>query len=525
MAKTRHQKLHAQMALMAASMNDFFNKLHFLLNQVPRDDYWRHGKLGIRPLSQRTLATLERVSSSAHDAFFSRHITATSGHFTSSSFDLKSSSRASQVLEISRTPHKKRNADFVQKAFYQALLYCCDESELGTHTWFQEEEACDSFTHQLRSISAINHEEFILESNLSRHPYPIFQDAIHDWKTNPDCPDIMEKGFTKTISPNNPASIGNIAQAQKYRKYPFTQKLPDEIKTFSALCHSLTDVNCPDTIENEFNAAISPHEPSANSTIAQAWEYVKKTLKEGNHRKIEKFLQLYLSLLEETIFHQVPWSSQQKYYWLKEWEGKLFGSSPSTPRNAPGRWQQGNALDYIKAAKLIRYFVENFLKNSKDLKSAEVACILWLMLWCAYHHLNDIKEIDVINLSTDNFLSGGKLKLRSHSFTISQGLLNLLTPLFGTGDGAREKKIFSHIRNEKALTRALEEASKVVLGNDKMPITPGAFLNFPHIWPEMHLSRKVRESMRNARHIIEPKLPEKYVTEAKKIILRISSKL
>lgn len=525
MAKTRHQKLHTQMALMAASMNDFFNKLHWLLGQVPRDDYWRHGKAGIRPLSKRTQATLELVSSTAHGTLFFKHITATSDHFTSSTNDLKSNSRASQAFGISRTPHRKRNTDFVQKSFYQALLYCCDESELGTHTWFQEEETCDSFTHQRRSISAIYYEESILESNLARHPYPIFQDAIHAWKTHPDCPDRMEKGFTKTVSPNNPASAGVKAQAQKYRKYPFTQKLPDEIKTFSALCHSLTGFNCSDTIENEFNAAISPHEPSANSTIAQAWEYVKKTLKEGKHRKIEKFLQLYLSLLEETIFHQVPWSNQQKYYWLKEWEDKLFGSSPSTPRDAPGRWQQGNALDYIRAAKLIRYFVENFLKNPKDLKSAEVACILWLMLWCAYHHLNDIKEIDVINLTTDNFLANGKLKLRGHSFTISQGLLNLLTPLFGTGCGAREKRIFTHIMNEKALARALEGASKTVLGNDEMPITPGAFLIFPHIWPGMHLSRKGRESMRNARHIIEPKLPEKYVAEAKKIISRIGSKI
>lgn len=523
MAKTRHEKLRDQMVVVVANMNAFFQDLHLLLLLLPNNYYWKYGKLGLRPLTSRTQNVLNLVDSVTRNTFFSKIASGNNDCFHISRTDLQNNSQATKVIGISRVPRKQNDKAFVEKCFYQALLYCCDYTELGAHNWFQEENTCDSFTHQLRSISAIYHEEFILESNLTRHPYPIFQDAIHAWKTNPDCPDIMEKGFTKTISPNNPTSTGIIAQAQKYRKYPFTQKLPDEIKTFSALCHSLTDVNCPDTIENEFNAAISPHEPSANSTIAQAWEYVKKTLKEGKHRKIEKFLQLYLSLLEETIFHQVPWSSQQKYYWLKGWEDKLFGSSPSTPRDAPGRWQQGNALDYIKAAKLMRYFVENSLKNPKDLKSAEVACILWLMLWCAYHHLNALKEIDVINLTTDNFLANGKLKLRGHSFTISQGLLNLLTPLFGTGCGAREKKIFSHIRNEKALTRELEEASKVVLGNDEMPITPGAFLNFPHIWPGMHLSRKVRESMRNARHIIEPKLPEKYVAEAKKFISRIRS--
>lgn len=121
MAETRHQKLHTQMALMAASMNDFFNKLHWLLSQVPRDDYWRHGKAGIRPLSQRTLTTLELVSSTAHSAFFSRHITATSGHFTSSSNNLKSSSRASQAFGISRTPHGWERDWKSEASFFKSL--------------------------------------------------------------------------------------------------------------------------------------------------------------------------------------------------------------------------------------------------------------------------------------------------------------------------------------------------------------------------------------------------------------------
>lgn len=81
------------------------------------------------------------------------------------------------------TNYKKRNADFVQKLFYQALLFCCDESELGTQ-WFQEEEACDSISHQLDSISLILKEEFILKSNLDRHPYPIFSrcNLSLEWK-------------------------------------------------------------------------------------------------------------------------------------------------------------------------------------------------------------------------------------------------------------------------------------------------------------------------------------------------------
>lgn len=463
MAKTRHQKLHAQMALMAANMNDFFNKLYWLLNQVPRDNYWRHGKAGIRSLSQRTQATLGLVASTAHGAFFSKHITAASGYFSSPS-NLKNSSRVSQVLGISRTSYKKRNADFVQKSFYQALLYCCDESELGAHTWFQEEETCDSISHQLSSISAVCHEEFILNGNLARHPYPIFQDAIHAWN-------------------------GGSYRLSK--------------------------------IESKLDKAISLHEPPAVSTVTIAWKHVKKILREGKHRGIEKFLQLYLSLLEETMFHQMSWSDQQKYYWLKEREDKLFGNVPSNTGNAPGRWQQGNAIDYIKAAKLIHYFVEDFLQNPKNTESGELSCILWLMLWCTYHHINDIRVNDVINLTTDNFLKGGKLKLRGHSFAISKGLLNLLTLLFGTGCGTREKRIFTNIRNEKALTRALQEASKIALGDDEIPITPSAFLHFPHIWPGSHLSKRVRESMRNARHIIEPVLPENYIIEAKKILSSI----
>lgn len=464
MAKTRHQKLHAQLALMAASMNNFFNNLHWVLSQVPRDDYWEHRKAGTRPLSKQTQAILELVASTAYGAFFSKHITATSGHFTSSS---KCSSRTCQAIGISRTPHKKRNADFVQKSFYQALLFCCDESELGAHTWFQEEEAGDSISHQLNSISALQYEEFILKGNLDRHPYPIFQDTIYAWNE------------------------------ESYRLSKMESKLKE---------------------------AISLQEPPAVSTVALAWEHVKKVLREGKHRRIEKFLQLYLSLLEETIFHQILWNDQQKYYWLKEWEDKLFGNVPSNPGNAPGRWRQGNAIDYIKAAKLILHFVEVFLENPKNTESGEIACILWLMLWCAYHHLSEIRVSDVINLTTDSFLKGGKLTLRGHSFAISKGLLNLLTPLFGTGYGIRERKIFTHVRSEKALTRALEEASKTVLGDDEIPITPGAFLNFPHIWPGSHLSKKVRESMRNARHIIEPKLPENYIREAKKMLSCITTK-
>lgn len=464
MAKTKRQKLYERIGLMAADTNDFFNKLHWLLNQVPRDDYWRYGKAGLRPLSQLRQTRLVVIDSTAHSAFSSKHYTA--DHLTSSLSDSKSNLKASQVLGISRVPHRERNADFVQKCFYQALLYCCDESELGSHIWFLEEEACYSFTHQLDSIFAVWHEEFILNGNLERHPYPIFQDAIHAWNEG------------------------------SYRL---------------------------GRIESKLNEAISLHTPPAVSTVIQAWEHVKKTLREGKHRRIEKFLKLYLFFLEEVIFHQIPWSNQQKQCWLKAQEDNLIKNSPPNPRPSPGRWPQGNSIDYAKAAKFLLYFVENFLRNPNDLKSAEIACILWLMLWCAYHQFNDIKESDIIDLTTDNFLGNGKLKVLKHSFKVSQGLHKLLAILFGEGTGAHVQRIFTHVTNQKMLTRALEEASKVILSHDDVPITPGAFLNFPHIWPGTHLSRRVRESMRNARHIIEPKLPEKYIIEAKKILSRITT--
>lgn len=451
MAKTRHQKLHAQMTLMATDMNNFFNKLHWLLNQVPIENYWRHGKAGIRPLSQQTQTTLELIASAA------------SSYFTSCSYDLKSNC---QALGISRMPHKKRNADFVQKSFYQSLLHCCDEPELGTHTWFQEEEACDSISHQLDSISAISHEEFVLNGNLGRHPYPIFQDATYAWNGN---------------------------------------------------SHRLSK------IEGKQNEAIVLHEPPAKSTVALAWEHVKKILREGKHRRIEKFLKLYLSKLEEVIFQQIPWNDRQKQYWLNSWEDKLFKNSLPNHCSPPGRWQQGNSIEYAKAAKLLLYFVESFLQTPNDSKSAEVACILWLMLWCAYHKLTDIRERDIINLTTGDFLNNRKLKIRGHSFEVSEGLYKLLSILFGEGRGIRAQRIFTRVKNEKMLIRALEEASKIVLGHDEAPITPGAFLNFPHIWSGAHLSRQVRESMRNARHIIEPKVSEKYISKAKKILSNITT--
>ena len=119
MAKTRHQKLHAHMKQMAVSMNDFFNKLHMILNQVSEDYYWRFGQAGTHPVSQRTQVTSILVDSLAYNAFFSRQISVDTGSLKSTFYDLKNTTRTCHVVGISRIPFKDRNADFVQKSFYQ----------------------------------------------------------------------------------------------------------------------------------------------------------------------------------------------------------------------------------------------------------------------------------------------------------------------------------------------------------------------------------------------------------------------
>lgn len=337
----------------------------------------------------------------------------------------------------------------IKTARDRAVLYCPSKSELGyLPDWWKEEDTEDSVSQQLLAIEILATERRQIRVNLRQDPTPTFLRAFANWKHDPNCPDTIEKNIKKRL-------------------------------------HDLR--------------------PTSGQTTSDAWEITRRLIRKRSALELSAFLRIYLTKLEEQVFLRIPWNPTQRKSWLTEWENRLFKANPKSNASRPDRWQHGTIIDVATAATFIQYFAKQFISPPYDQASGEIACILLLFIAHGHPPQNSPYGVEtlVLGLYRDNVLSHQRVKIGKNTITISKGLYKLIMCLFGKGDGTRNGRLFTEIRNLKRLERALKTASEHILGTDELPVMPSAFLCFPHILANTRMSVAERQAGRRARKIAD----------------------
>lgn len=348
----------------------------------------------------------------------------------------------------------------------EALLFCPDSSEISNEIdWFENEDAADSLGYQLLSITAYESEMNVIRKNLLKEPLSIYDQAIAEW-----------------------------------RALPSEQSNPDRVHEVAADPQGLYEIDFA---------------PKTGQSLAFAYEDVLKSIRGRQSRHRQTLRKIYKEHLEHEMFEGVPWTGKQQVGFLKEWESNLFGTERKHI-SKPGRWKQCEGIDRHLTAKFIRYFVFNFIKDPSDQKLGECACILWLFIWCAQECSFRLITIqDVLNISRGDMCANNCIMVKEHEVEVSSGLYQLLLCLSDEND--KGERLFQHIDSKgKALERALQKASRELLGDDCIPVLPASFLIPPYNQPRARISPVQRQTMRNSRQIIPFRHTRKDVLSALK---------
>lgn len=319
----------------------------------------------------------------------------------------------------------------IEKGRLEALLYCPDPSEVSSEIdWFEKEDLTGTLTYQVLSALEYTKKEnddfAIIEANHSDLALPYFTSVVEKWFQ--DC------------------FIDNV----------------------------------PENSDIIFHA---PFAPDQLSTVALAYENILRSIRERTYRNYHHLKIMWRETLEEIIFQNLNWSSDQKTAFLHQWEQGIFGEKPIQIPDSKGRWPQCQGTDRQTAAKIIRYFIDLFLTDPCSRKQyGEIACFLWTCVWASYEHqsttirLHEILSLTTKQLDKENMT----LQIGKNEVNISSGLCKLLTCLLGKGKGERSRRLFENITHIDFLEDALKMASKVVLVDKTTPALPAAFLLFPH---------------------------------------------
>jgi hypothetical protein len=208
---------------------------------------------------------------------------------------------------------------------------------------------------------------------------------------------------------------------------------------------------------------------------------------------------LWRDFLENLMFVNVAWTSNEKDRFIKKWEINIFGSSIKSAKKSEGRWEQAMAIDQQSAGKIIKYFLDRFLANpSKEKRSGEIACLLWTLIWLAQDSeakgftVSQVLALNAMNLHKEQTA----IIFEDSLIEISLGLYQLLQILQGNGQGKRSRLLFPNLSPDY-LQHMLKEASVALFGPNSIPILPAAFLSFPHQIDGMRFSKKERERFRS----------------------------
>lgn len=371
-------------------------------------------------------------------------------------------------LDMGIIPAEERK-NLLLRGAAQALLYCAIDEEFSNEIdWFESEMATDSIACQFRSIMEYEYYQAILRDNLVKNAEPIWFKAQQQWQT------------AAQTSPNNPDYFYT------------TTKQPQKID------------------ELDFSA-------QDGQSLAFAYEAVLKSVKTRTYRHRLGLLLTYKRCLEEALFDGILWNKDRQKAFLLEWKNTLFSNhKPIRSHAKTGRWKQCEAIDYVTAAKFIRYFVDQFIANPSDLKMGEVACVLWLLIWVAKESDARLTLEQVLQISSQDIdPSSADIAIGDSVLEVSWGLHNLLICLRGQGRGERKCRLFANLDGDgKALTRALQEASKALIAEGKTPVSPAAFLIFPHVYEGIRLPEAQLKAMRSSGQAIRPYLGRSEIKRA-----------
>lgn len=366
-------------------------------------------------------------------------------------------------------PHE--NSEKLNQMHQQALLYCPIAKEMSRELHgFEGEDAAASLTHQLLTAIESDRRLSVVRTNLLADPFPIWEESIKMWRSIPS-------------EDTDPDDVSEVAVS-------------------------------PQDLDRAGFA------PKAGLSLALAYEKVMKSIRTRQSKHRHSLRKIYKKKIEEKIFDNVPWSEEKKDSFLRKWQSRFFDENKKIQQANPGRWKQCECVSRETAARLIEYFVNEFIFNPANKKAGEVACVLWILIWIAQQDKSDQVTLKkVLNLSSKN-LKPGKIIVGKIEITISWGLHHFLDCLCGQGEGTRTRRLFENLDlHGKALERALLHASKVVLGENEIPVMPGAFLGFPLLHPDQRMPIAQRQAMRRD----EPIVPLRHThTEVKKALLEAS---
>lgn len=341
----------------------------------------------------------------------------------------------------------------LQRWCEQSFLYCPSIHEIDKHhDWFQKERALDSFTHQLRSIQAVFHEEGTINSNAREPALPVFEEAIERWRESED---------------------------------EHSDKIPKKDDSLHEL----------------------PFAPKDGQDCWSAFQIVVNLTNDKHCQHRRGLLSIYRKLLEDVFFRGLDLQQSVKESYLAEFRAKSLGTSLRPKTSKEGRWKQAEIPDCWILSKTLRYIVHHFIGNPHKKMWGEASLALWIMVWCAQEGYDSITELQILDLRT-NVLNILEATLQIGEFTveISDGLALLINSFTARNSGKQNRRLFQHL-DYRSIQRIVHESSLAVQGSDKEPIAPSAFLTSPHVYPDIRISTAQRQAMRDGRQMVEPMLP------------------
>ena len=473
MAKTKHQKLADMMKSMFDAIEEHNQKVAKQLNLVQLHFYEPYILLG-RPLMKKSALREMFVTHYLSLQSFAQDPTLRSicqelpmlGTVITPPVHLLSESRQATGKGVWVAPWRVRivlpeeNRCKYERSRLQAILYCPRHDEISYEIdWFERDMAMDSLSHQLLSSMEVERRKDVVRNNLLKDPFPVWEQAKAKWLA--PLTEESDLDFVYEL-PANPRNVDDIDFA-----------------------------------------------PRKGQTIALAYEAVLKSIRARQYRHRQPLRKLYKRGLEEEMFENVPWTDKEKKAFLHEWQDNFFEKELSAAPKKTGRWEQCEGVDDVTASLFIEHFVNEFISDPKKKKSAEIACVLWILLWIAQEGEGECVTIkQVLQLTSKDLVADDAvIMIDGIERDISWGLKDLLLCLRGKGEGKRAHRLFSSLDlSGKALERALAEVSEKILQKGAVPVLPGAFSVSPHPFKSVRMSVAQRRAMRK----IEPVVPLQY---------------
>lgn len=451
MAKTKSEILAAEIALMLNDLDQFVAEQRQVLQLVEFHFYPITSPLNIFSSSKDILNSLVKSHAIGMSILASceelRKACATYpvfGAILSTPFIFRSQCPLWWGVKITLP---REMEPLIERGYWDTLLYCPDTAEMSNEIdWFEKEDYTSTLSYTMQSafeyIGRENSGKAIIRHNLDQLALPHFRDIVEKWQKDPDGNDTI---------PQDPSIV-------------YT-------KSFAP-------------IENDY--------------IAHAYEKVRRTLRERSLRNYEHLMILWRDYLEELMFANVVWTEAEKKAFIQQWEKNIFGYSSISFKSHNGRWDQTRSISRIDAGKIIKYFIDKFLnKPSKNTKDGETACLLWMLIWFAQDP--DTVDITLARVLQLDITSIGRefscILVDGKEIEISERLYKLLNILREKGSG-KDRLLFPDL-SKRYLERAIKNASLSLFGSDSAPISPTAFLSFPHPRAGERLTKRQRMGLKD----------------------------